>query len=149
MLNTRRRNPFQTNIKGIDFTAHRQLRQQAEAEAQAHADALANLAPNDYSPESVYDDGMSRYAPTGLVPPEIAPPGGSVFIPARARRGRTTTRSEQSTPHLPRPNISSEARSTVASTIRPVMYRRPSGSVAPSMSVHVRPGSPDFPPKGW
>lgn len=155
VYNTLRRNPFQTNTRGIDFTAHRQIKRQAEAQARAEAEAraLAEAVGHQFGPESAYDehDGLSRYAPTGIGASEIAPPGGSVFIPNRrsSRLHRTGTTSHYNDAFPPRRMTQPYGASRAGSVNYPAMYRRDSGSVIPDMSIHSRPRSPEFPAKGW
>lgn len=144
VYNTLWRNPFQANTRAIDFTAHRQVREQAEAQARAEAEALAAQAQNRHQGrQSLYDrDGLSGYAPTGLAPAsEVPPPGGSVFIPARTRR-----RNEMSRVRTDRRNDYAAA-THVAEP--PVMYRRDTGSIAPSFIARSRAETLDFPAKGW
>lgn len=160
VYNTLRRNPFQTNTRGIDFTAHKQLKRQAEAQAraEAQAQALAQTVRQQYGvARSGYDgqgDRISEYAPTGIGPSEIAPPGGSVFISTRrpTRLGGTGT-ATSGPPYdytfPPRPTERPYGATSIASSAYPHMYRRDSGVVIPSMAVHTRPGSPEFPAKGW
>jgi len=152
VFNNLRRNPFQANTRGIDFTAHRQLREQAEAEAraQAEAEALALPSRKKYGDESAYDDegGLSRYAPTGLGHSVIAPPGGSVFIPARSR-GPTAASNHYNETFPPRREMSTFGRSHVGLSSHPAVHVRGSGSTGPSILSRMRPGSPEFPAKGW